>query len=121
MLIDPDTREVPDLEAFILSARQEHLLVLLPLHLGDGVRVCLQNEDGLLLLEVPDSDDAVGVARNQLSSRPLAPLQTAHSSLTLQINVGLRETFFAGRPKVEDVDRTVLATGCHIVFSLTHR
>ena len=121
LLVDPNVWEIPNLKAFVLGAGQEHLLLLVPLHLGDGVRVSLQDEDGLLLLEVPDSDQAVGVASNQLSPRLFSPLEASNSSLTLKVHVGFGQTFFAWCSQVKDIDRSILAARRNVILRLTYR
>jgi len=112
LLIDPDERELPDLETLVLRARHEDLLILIPLHGCDRLGVRLEYEDRALLLVVPHRDQAVLVACDNLTTWSLTPLQTTHVFLALKGDQGLDKSLLACSLQVKHVDCAIL-TSCN--------
>jgi len=117
LLVDPDQRELPNFEVFVLRTGHQDLLILMPLHRCDSWRVCLQHKDWLLLLVIPNCDESVGMSSDDLSPRSLAPLKTPHILFALQCQDWLDKSLFACCHQIKDRDRTVYASSNSEVFS----
>ena len=92
----------------------------MPLHFSDSRGVCLQDKNRLLLLEVPNCDEAILVTCNDFSTGSLTPRQAPNSFVALQRGHRLDQAFLARCREVEYCDGPILAASCNIVFRFGH-
>ena len=88
----------------------------MPLHLCDGRSVSLKHKDGAVLLEVPDSNQAICMASNELASRSLTPLETPNTLVTLESNEWFSKALPAVSAQVEDINGAVYAASYNVAF-----